>query len=397
MILIVFIYVWWWLMLGLCSVHCSPEFTNGNEPQSQQNKHNNNNNNNKNDSWIIYSFQSFDHNPSKHNEIDMRIQNIDNNPKKNLTPSETLLYHGYIPPVNHLEDPNGISENEKRVSDEPTTEFYHSSIYDDILKSNDSGMIGETKEIQNPPDSIQDLLEPAEARSTNLPEDDPSEDNSTNQSPDDDEDFGPDPVDDDTDVYDEDSSDDDQSKTAAMDNDDPEHHSSNEDNIMTRRSDDDDYDQDDDDDRAESNRDEVEYTPIMLDDDDDNNKEDDDEIDREDFGDGGETQKIDSEIIMPQIFLWSNPIETINDDPDENGEKEDDFNLDETQFDQEYPDMLDPQASSPMETSASVKHEITNQTNMFVPIHDNTDNNANIDNNTANVEAIVTGETIIIK
>lgn len=100
---------------------------------------------------------------------------------------------------------------------------------------------------------------------------------------------------------------------------------------------------------------------------------------------------------MPQIFLWSNPIETINDDPDENGEKEDDFNLDETQFDQEYPDMLDPQASSPMETSASVKHEITNQTNMFVPIHDNTDNNANIDNNTANVEAIVTGETIIIK
>nr|XP_046917927.1 protein ecdysoneless homolog [Dermatophagoides farinae] len=304
MILIVFIYVWWWLMLGLCSVHCSPEFTNGNEPQSQQNKHNNNNNNNKNDSWIIYSFQSFDHNPSKHNEIDMRIQNIDNNPKKNLTPSETLLYHGYIPPVNHLEDPNGISENEKRVSDEPTTEFYHSSIYDDILKSNNSGMIGETKEIQNPPDSIQDLLEPAEARSTNLPEDDPSEDNATNQSPDDDEDFGPDPVDDDTD---------------------------------------------------------------------------------------------DSEIIMPQIFLWSNPIETINDDPDENGEKEDDFNLDETQFDQEYPDMLDPQASSPMETSASVKHEITNQTNMFVPIHDNTDNNANIDNNTANVEAIVTGETIIIK
>lgn len=112
---------------------------------------------------------------------------------------------------------------------------------------------------------------------------------------------------------------------------------------------------------------------------------------------------------MPQIFLWNNPVETLNDDSDElTGEKDDDFNLDETQFDQEYPDMLDPQASSQssLETSAS---EI-NQTLQFQPNNHhsnpnlkNNDDNQNVDQNnkTTKIEEIVaattTGETIIIK
>nr|XP_027203994.1 putative uncharacterized protein DDB_G0287265 [Dermatophagoides pteronyssinus] len=183
------------------------------------------------------------------------------------------------------------------------------------------------------------------------------------------------------------------------------------DNDSDDYSDDEEDDDNDDDDRAESNRDE-----IMLDDDDDNRNnnnskedDDDDDVDRDDFGDNGETQQIDSEIIMPQIFLWNNPVETLNDDSDElTGEKDDDFNLDETQFDQEYPDMLDPQASSQssLETSAS---EI-NQTLQFQPNNHhsnpnlkNNDDNQNVDQNnkTTKIEEIVaattTGETIIIK